>query len=243
MTPAQAKQVLLLHRPGGTEPPDSDLTEALRLAREDPALRAWFEEHCAYQAAMRGKLREIEAPAGLNQRIIAAQKIVRPPFARRRVFWLAAAAAVVMLLTLAALFTRERAPNRFADFRSRMVRAVLREYRMDIVTNNMAEVRRFLESRGAPADYAVTPGLGRLSLTGGGLLKWRGHPVSMVCFDRGDKEMLFLFVMNQSGVKDSPPAAPQAEKVNKLFTVSWTRDGRTYVLAGPEEADFANKYF
>lgn len=242
MTPAQARQVLLLHRPGNGEAPDAETAEALRLAREDPALRAWHEEHCAFQAAMRGKFREIAVPAGLRDRVIAAHEIVRVPFRRRGIFWLAAAACVALLLTLAGVLRKERAPDGFADFRSRMVRTVLREYRMDIVTNDMAAVRGFMDSRGAPADYAVTAGLGKLSLTGGGLLKWRGNPVAMLCFDRGDREMLFLFVLDGAATKDSPPPAPQTEKVNKLLTVSWTAGGKTYVLAGPEEADFARKY-
>ena len=113
---------------------------------------------------------------------------------------------------------------------------------MDIVTNDMRAVRRFLEERGAPSEYELTEGLEKLTLTGAGLLEWRSNPVAMVCFDRGDNQMLFLFVMNKAAVKDSPPAAPQVEQVNKLLTVSWTRDDYTYVLAGPEEPDFEKKY-
>jgi hypothetical protein len=99
-----------------------------------------------------------------------------------------------------------------------------------------------MASRGAPADYDLTRGLGRLQLTGGGRLTWRSHPVAMVCFDRGDKQMLFLFVMKRSAVKDPPPETPQLAKVRVLLTASWTRGDNTYVLAGPEEADFAKKY-
>lgn len=123
-----------------------------------------------------------------------------------------------------------------------MVRGVLRGYSMDIVTKAMLEVRRFHATRGAPSDYKLTKGLEKLTLTGAGLLEWRSNPVAMVCFDRGDHEMLFLFVMNKAAVKDSPPAALQVEQVNKLLTVSWTRGDYTYVLAGPEEPDFAKKY-
>jgi len=148
----------------------------------------------------------------------------------------------VLLLALAGSLLRPRIPNRFADYRSRVVRETLRGYSMDIVTNDMRAVRRFLEERGAPSEYELTEGLEKLTLTGAGLLEWRSNPVAMVCFDRGDNQMLFLFVMNKAAVKDSPPAAPQVEQVNKLLTVSWTRDDYTYVLAGPEEPDFEKKY-
>jgi hypothetical protein len=105
---------------------------------------------------------------------------------------------------------------------------------MDIPTNDMATVRRYLAARGAPADYVVPPGLAPLQLTGGGFLRWRSQPVSMVCFNRGDNQMLFLFVMNSS-MKDPPPATPALSKVSTLATASWTGNGKTYILAGPEQ--------
>jgi hypothetical protein len=64
----------------------------------------------------------------------------------------------------------------------------------------------------------------------------------MVCFDRGDKQMLFLFVMKRSAVKDPPPPTPQLGKVRQMLTASWTQGENTYVLAGPEEAGFLGKY-
>jgi len=88
----------------------------------------------------------------------------------------------------------------------------------------------------------VPRGLKQLQLTGGGLLRWRSQPVTMVCFDRGDKQMLFLFVMARSAVKDPPPETPQVVKVNKLLTAQWSQADKTYLLAGPEEADFVRKY-
>ena len=60
----------------------------------------------------------------------------------------------------------------------------------------------------------------------------------MVCFYPGGNQMLYLFVMDSSAVKDPPPAAPQVSQVNKLEVASWTREGRTYVLAGPKDLDF-----
>jgi hypothetical protein len=77
---------------------------------------------------------------------------------------------------------------------------------------------------------------------GGGLLRWRSNPVAMVCFDRGDRQMLFLFVMDRSAIPDPPPTTPKIAQVNKLLTASWTQGDRTYVLAGPEDAEFVRKY-
>jgi hypothetical protein len=138
---------------------------------------------------------------------------------------------------LALWWTQERPPDRFADYRGRMVRAALRQYRMDVLTNDLAAVRQYLAANGAPVNFTVPAALERLPLTGGGLLRWRGHKVSMVCFDRGDQQMLFLFVVDRSAVKEAPPPAPQLAKVSKLQTASWTRDNRAYLLAGPEGSE------
>ena len=242
MNSPQAKQVLLLYRPGSEDARDPEVAAALERAEHDPELKRWFQAHCAFQVAMRRKFRQVQAPEELRSRLLARSQVVRPRVWWRQPAWMAAAAALVLLAALAALWVRPETPDQFANFRWRMVRTALRQYRMDIVTNDMQQVRQFMASRGAPADYVLPPGLTGLSLTGGGFLRWRNHPVAMVCFDRGDREMLFLFVMERSAVKDTPPGAPEVSKVNRLVTASWTLGNRTYLLAGPEEADFARKY-
>ncbi len=245
MTHDQARHVLLLFRPGSVDERDPKFAEALELVGGNPELARWFEEHCAFQSAMRSKLRQIAAPADLRDRILAAQaaqKIIRPAVWWRQPAWMAAAAAIVLLLGLAAFWMQPSAPDRFANFQTRMVGTVLREYRMDLVTNDMGQVRQFLRGKGAPDDYEVTKGLAQLQLSGCGLLRWRGQPVSMVCFDRGDKEMLFLFVVDRSAMKDPPAETPQVARVNQLLTVSWARGDKAYLLAGLEESDFARKY-
>lgn len=243
MTTVEAKQILLFHRPWLGEIPDAETSQALALAKSDAALGQWWDDHLACQQVLRAKLRELPTPARLKESILAERKVIRPAFWQRPPVWLATAAACALLIGIAALMLQPpRTPDRFADFRSRMVRSALRQYSMDIVTNDMQQVRQFMAVRGAPADYALPSGLGRLSLTGGAALKWRSNPVAMVCFDRGDKEMLYLFVMDRTMVKDAPPGTPQVQKVNRLVTVSWSEGDRTYVLAGHEEADFAKKY-
>jgi hypothetical protein len=130
----------------------------------------------------------------------------------------------------------------FAEFESRMVRSALREYKMEILTKDMSQLRNWMKSRQAPSDFVVPNGLAKLQLTGGGVLHWQNHPVSMACFDRGDKQMLFLFVMDENAVKDPPADTPQLDKVKKLATASWSDNGQTYLLAGPGDKDSLRKY-
>lgn len=242
MTPQEAKGILLLFRPGSADAADPQMAEALEWTRRDAELASWFEQHCAYQRAMRAKFREIEVSRALPPALRAKTRIILPPVWWRQPVWLAAAAACVVLLGAAVWWRTPRAPERFANYRARMVSTALREYRMDIVTSDMRKVRQFLASQGGPADYDLTPGLAKLALTGGGILRWQSHPVSMVCFNRGDNQMLFLFVVDRAGLADAPPETPQISTVSDLAAASWSRGNKTYVLAGPEEKDFARKY-
>jgi uncharacterized membrane protein YbaN (DUF454 family) len=243
---SEAREILLLYRPGTAELADPQMTEALALARQDPELGRWFEQHRAFQKAMRAGFQKIEVPAHLRTSLLARMSaqptVITPPAWWRNPVWLTAAGAVVLLLALAGIWSKPRPADRFANYESRMVSEAQREYRMDVVTNDMRPIRQFMATRGAPADYDVTPGLKRLQLTGGGQLTWRSNPVAMVCFDRGDKQMLFLFVMKRSAVKDPPPETPQLARVNQMLTARWTRGDNIYVLAGPEEANFLKKY-
>jgi hypothetical protein len=246
MTTLEARKTLQLFRPGSDDASDTLMAEALELAKHDPQLDNWLEEQNRFQTAMREKFREIPVPANLKESILAQSKIIRPVPWWSDPVWMRAAASIVLLIGLSigsfSLWKQSRVPNRFANYEARMVRSALREYHMDIVTNDLNQVRNWMASKGAPWDFSVPKGLARLPLTGGGVLRWRNHPVSMMCFDRGDSEMLFLFVMNRSAVKDPPAEKPELDRVNKLVTASWTEGDKTYLLAGPEEANFLQKY-
>lgn len=246
MSPQEARQILLLYRPGTADANDPQIAEALEMTRNDADLARWFEQHRAFQKAMRSGFRQMEVPAHLKASLLirgtASPKVIIPQTGWRSPVWLAAAAALLLLLGLAGVWLKPRTPDQFANFQARMVGTALREYRMDIVTNDMGQIRKFMGDRGAPADYQLTTGLEGLQLTGAGLLRWRSHPVTMVCFNRGDNQMLYLFVMNRSALKDPPTSTPQLARVNDLVAASWTRGDKTYVLAGPEEPDFARKY-
>jgi hypothetical protein len=237
MNRREAERALLLYRPGTPDVRDPEIAEALELARQDPELRRRHEQHCAFQTAVREKLRQIEAPADLKARLLAPRKVVSLPVWWRSPLWITAVAAMGLLfLGLVALWNKPRTPDQFADFQTRMIRAVLREYAMDLKTNDMQQVREFLASRGAPADYVVSPGLEQLKLTGGGALRWRSNPVSMVCFDRGGNQMLYLFVMSSAAVKDPPPPTPRVAEIKQVQVATWTREGKSYLLAGPKDS-------
>ncbi len=247
MTINEAKKILELYRPGANDGADLEVAQALALARQDPELAGWLDERVRLQKALQRKFREIPVPVSLKGDILAHPKqLVRPPWWRDP-DWLPLAACIVLLLSLCValegMWKGARVPDHFVDFEGRMVRSALREYRMDILTNDLPQVRHHLSTRGAPADFPLPIPLTKLSVMGGGVLHWRNNPVSMVCFDRGDKQMLFLFVMNRTAVKDPPGCAPSIQQISSQTVLGWSEGDKAYVLAGPEEADFLKKYF
>lgn len=275
MTRDEAKRILATCRPDGPETRDPLATEALALAQRDPELRRWFEQHAAFQSAVRESLRQVPVPGDLAERILAARRAsadglapsdaqagasrtaggtqqpapaprlplpLRPSLAALRRLALAAAVLLLAALSLV-VFRPARAEDSFATFRARMVRSALREYRMDIVTNDMAQIRQFLAAHQAPADYEITGGLARLAPVGAGLLSWQGQRVSMVCLDSGQNDIFFLFIVDPRAVRRPPPAQPEFARVNKLATASWTRGGRCYVLAAARDLDTLRRYF
>jgi hypothetical protein len=242
LTSQHAKRVLLLYRPHAVDAEDPEMAQALALTRQDAELRSWFEEHCGFQKTVHQKLCHLPVPAALKEQILQRRKVVHVSWWRQPA-WLAAAAAVLILAVLTPFLLQPERQDKFDDYRSRMVRSALRQYRMDIETNNLEQVRQFLSSRGAPADYRVPPSLAQMTVSGGGQLKWRGNPVSMVCFDKGGGHMLFLFVMNRDAVKASPGLSnPELKQVSKLGTASWTEGNHTYILAGEEQPEQLRTY-
>ena len=83
MNCSEAKEVLLLYRPGSTDAADPQIAEALELASRDPELRRWFDQHSAFQKAMCAKFQQIEVPAHLKASLlIRGQRSRRSSLAR-----------------------------------------------------------------------------------------------------------------------------------------------------------------
>ena len=229
MNSADAKKVLVACRPGTDDMRDAAVLAALEQAGRDPALRQWWEEQQKFHAGLRECFRQVPAPHSLRDRILARRKIISVAWWRRPVA-LSAAAAIALLIACVALWPKTSQQNTFAVFRERMVGNVQRQYAMTIRTNDMKAIQQHLAATNAPADYALPPGLMRLPALGAGVLSWQDRRVSMVCLDSQKPGVLFLFVVDAVSVKN-PPKDPEYASVNSMATVSWTENGRTYVLA------------
>jgi hypothetical protein len=92
MNTSEAKETLLLYR-GRIDEGDPQFQEALEHAHRDPELAEWLREQRSSYDAIRSKLREIEPPSDLAEKIIRQRPI---PFRRSWTQMLQLAAAVVI---------------------------------------------------------------------------------------------------------------------------------------------------
>jgi hypothetical protein len=112
MNNVEAKFILKGYRPNGADANDATFGAALSQAGQDPALRAWFAQEQAFDAAVVAKLGEVPVPAGLREAILAGGRVSDTP---RRGWWqhpalLAVAASIaVVLATTMALWPKQAA--------------------------------------------------------------------------------------------------------------------------------------
>jgi hypothetical protein len=238
----QVKQKLELYRPG-VDDTDPQFADALAETKRDAELQRWFDERCALYAVVRAKLGEVTAPAELRGRILTERKIIHPVIWWQNPFVLAAAAAVAMTAVMAWFLFPLRQPADLGGFRQAMVRSVSGEYKMMLETNDLNQIRDFLAKNQAQADYQLTAALERTPAEGCTILDWHGHKVSLLCFDLGNDNDLWLFIVDRTALPDAPATeSPQFAGVGKMATASWSQGDSTYLLAVNGDTEKLRKY-
>jgi hypothetical protein len=242
----EAKNILLLYRDGTADADDPQIAGALALAKNDPELACWLEEHCARQLVLREKFRQITAPAGLKEQIISEHAAHEKMSVWRDKFALAVVAALVLLAAVAvpSWFLHHNPDDTLAIYQNRMAGVALRGYAMDLTTDNSEQIRAYLMHNNAPADFILPAALKQAVLAGCAVESWQGVKVSMICFRTGrplapgGQGDLWLFVVDRASVKGAPAGnSPQFSRVNRLITATWTQGDKLYLLgtAGDEQ--------
>jgi hypothetical protein len=243
MDSQQAKEILLGYRPGIDDPSDPPVAEALRQLDLDPDLAGWFEQLQAADNAIRRQLREMPVPVGLQQRILAEQKIARPDFGWRKPALIAAAAAIIMLGVLSAWIFYRSAGNGLNAYRTDMVRYVSTSYNDKFIkATSFDELRQVLATRQWPTDFIVPDRLRSVTVVGGGAVEWKGHKVALACMKEG-RHGLWLFVIDKSALPDPPQAeTPRVEPVDGTPTAAWSQGANAYLFTVQGDEAFLKKY-
>lgn len=235
MTIPEAKTILLLYRPGTTDADEPQLAEALALARQEAELGAWLEAHCSRQMALREKFRQIPIPAGLKEQIISEQAAQqRASDWKRRKVMIAAAVCLMILAGLLDWYSRPAPENTLTIYQHEMIGLALRGYGMDLVTNDLSQIRTYLAQHQAPANFQLSAALKNTTVNGCAVESWQDAKVTMVCFHTpksADQNNLWLFVVDESAVrKVNVGTSPSVGRIHRLVTATWVQDGKLYLL-------------
>lgn len=256
MTSEQAKEVLALYRPGTSDAQDPAFAEALELTRRDPELDRWFQQHCQLYAAIRAKFKATRVPEGLKEQILAERKVHLPGFWRRPIGLPTAVLAAVVVVIAVVLWMQPSDDTSFQAFQEEQTHFAMRDYGMNLRTNNLGAIQAYLSTNGAPIGYVLPEGLakavaaGGLTATGCALPDWRGKPVTMICFKTGRKlpgnpgSDLWFFVADARTMKH-PPAQLTITPLTSASSVTmaaWTVGDKVYLLSGMGDADFLKSY-
>ena len=236
----QAKEILLLYRPGMTDAGNPDFTAALELAKRDDALRRWLDSLMASHEKIRGEFKRIPTPEGLREQILSERPVAEAVW-HRNLSWRQAATVAALILVVVGgvnLASRLRASfvaRRFSAYSAQMVQSAQGLYGMNLETNDLKQIRMFLATRQVPADFALPFGLEKKTILGCVAQSWREHPVAMICFRsntaRQDSD-LWLFVTDSGSFPDAPDTAkPRFASANHLPSAAWTAKGLTYLVA------------
>jgi len=229
----EAKFMLCACPPGGVQADDPQLREALEMLERDPVLAEWFAQEQALDSRLSGKLRAFPVPPDLKAQLLAARKFVplRPWWQRRG--WLAAAACLLLAATLAVLFLGPAREPQFAEFQDYVADTTATLDHLDLASHDLAELRQWLQHRGAPNDFVLPASLSGRPSIGCRIFDWRGREVSLVCFRIGESHEVHLFVIDASKLRNVPAGTtPQYAKLDHgISAAAWSNGRHSYVLA------------
>lgn len=237
MNNEEAKLILQAYRSGGQDAGDPQFREALEQVQRDPELARWFANEQALDSRISAKLKaSITPPVHLKSQLLAQRKIVRPIVWWRKPAWqLAAAACLALLVTVAAVWFNTNRNDGFTKYRAAMADFAGHKLdRLDIMSRDVEEVRRWLAGKESHGDLVLPAGLNGRPPLGCRLLDWDGHKVSLICFELENKQMAHLLVVDSAAFKDAPTESPVFRQVGDVATASWSRGGKTYVIASKE---------
>jgi hypothetical protein len=249
----EAKQILLLYRPGTLDGEDPDTAAALALAKADPELLRWLEEHCARQNALREKFRQIPVLAGLKEQIISEEAAKSKAVSRRqKLVGVAAVMAVIVALGVIVstiLPHKPKPADHLADYEVQMAYQALNNYAMGLTTNDAGQIQGYLAQNHAPSDYVLPEGLQKVAMTGCAIENWQAAKAAMICFNTGKLPQggqhsdLWLFVVDRTTIKDaSTITVPKFDKVGSLMTVAWTQGNNLYLLGAQSDEETLKKF-
>lgn len=232
MNNQEARLILSAYRPAGQDSANPRFQEALKQAKRDPELAAWFARECRIDATLGGKVRESsQAPPHLKGAILAATRMTRStPWFQRPVWITSAAALVIGALILFVLFMPKSGQAEFVAFQREMSEFLgSKEFRLDHMTPSATEARRWLADR--RVDFVMPAKLESQPTMGCRVIDWQGHKVSLICFKLDGGETVHLFTVERGALRAAPATEPQFSVAGRYTTAGWSHGDKVHLIA------------
>ena len=241
MNREEAKYLLRAYGVGGKDAHDPQFREALDLLKVDPELARWFAEEQAVDLRLARVFSAFPVPPDLKAQLLAARKIISPVPWWKKPAWLSAAAAcLVFAVTIAVVFVRQPSSGQFSDFRYYAADIAAGKFGgLELISQDLPTVRRWLHDRNAPDDFVVPAGLkGRPSL-GCRVLDWNGRTISFVCFRLENGPVVHLLVVDRAAFLNIPNGFTReiAASNGRANAIAWSDDRHVYVLASTRQSE------
>ena len=242
MNSEQAKQLLEVFRPGGTDTADPRFMEALLQTERDPQLGRWFEEQRRFDGQFVAGLKSVSVPRDLQDAILSSRKVVRPGLWQTWHARAALAASVIFLAVAGGVLATSK-PAQFADFRAELIQQAWDgNAHLDFESSDVRQVQQWLAGNNAAATFSLPEGLSHTHLIGCRIVEADGRRVPMLCLTDGPKHM-HLFVLDGLQMAQLPAGdKPDFQKCGSWKTASWQQGDKTYVLTGMKYQTFVSKF-
>jgi len=236
MNNAEAKFILQGYRPNGADAGDAAFCAAVDQARNDPALNEWFARQVAFDAAIAGKLNEVAPPPDLRAAILAGGRVTAAEGPARRggnpLAWLGVAAGLAACVAVG-LTLWPRQAERFDQFAfdDSLLGAIHGHGDRGAMTNalqwTLSQPTTKLGGK-IPVDFSA------LAQNGCRVVKYRGHDVLEVCFNRNGS----WFHCYIARVADFPHAGfgpqPVLEDKGRMSQVAWRDAEHLFVVVSKD---------
>lgn len=238
MDKQEAQFILSAYRPGAQDAADGRFAEALQLADQDPELKAWFASEVHQDQIIASKLKQVRAPEGLREQILAGmnQAEQAPPWWRRAPM-MAIAATIIVVFGLMMSWNRPTYDSEFDELRANAVSYAAGFISLDFYSENLPDLASWLSERDAPGSVDLAGQLESMPGIGCRTMSWSGKTVSLVCLQ--GETIYHVFMVDRDEVPDSPASeGPQFWQMKRRTVVSWSDDERTYIMvtkATPDE--------
>ncbi|MEX0332723.1 MAG: hypothetical protein AB3N64_15010 [Puniceicoccaceae bacterium] len=237
-------EILETYRPGEGLESDPEVRQALELAAQDPELSQLRRQIEEFDTIFAAKVQEIEAPASLQEAILAAhkrdlknQELAAPVGQERKIIqWFypasfAAAAAIIILLALS--FTYWNPPARpgqpapaLAGVGSGVLETAENLYaslRPSYRPDRGEDVIEYLRSHGGAVPVSLPGGVAFDQSFACDVVEVNGNKVSIICFKAPDNSRtMHLFTFKRSAFPNCKvPAKPAIQAQSKSCCAAW----------------------